>query len=133
MTNETDRTEAARASEEARLDALFSEARAVQPGSDLTARVLADARAIQAEATAADAPAFGWRLRLPRPPAFIAALGGWGGLGGVTAAGLVGLAVGFWSPETVEALGGGQLPFPSPAGDILTPDLSGLAVVIDDV
>jgi uncharacterized membrane protein len=34
------------------------------------------------------------------PPSWIAALGGWGGLGGVTAAGIVGLAVGFWSPDT---------------------------------
>jgi hypothetical protein len=42
-------------------------------------------------------------------PSWIAALGGWGGFGGVTAAGLVGLAVGFWSPDMVDVLSGGQI------------------------
>lgn len=127
MANETDRTGAAG---DAALDALFSEARDLRPRSDLTARVLADALAVQAE-TAAAAPAR--RRGRFAPPAFVAALGGWGGLGGVTAAGLVGLAVGFWSPEAVDALSGGQLPLPSLAGTAWTPDLASLAMVFDDV
>ena len=90
------------------LDALFAEARRVEPDADLVARVLADAEAVQREAARPPLqPARAGILR--RPPAWIAALGGWGGFGGVTAAGLVGLAVGFWSPDMIDGLSGGQL------------------------
>jgi hypothetical protein len=110
------------------LDALFRAARQVAPGDDLVARVLADADAVQAEA--ADLPP---RLGgvLSRPPSWIAALGGWGGFGGVTAAGLVGLAVGFWSPDAVDVLSGGQIW--SLSGTGLSPDLLELALEDGDV
>jgi hypothetical protein len=64
-------------------------------------------------------------------PSWIAALGGWGGLGGVTAAGIVGLALGFWSPDTVDVLSGGQLW--SLSGGGFSPDLSELALESGDV
>jgi hypothetical protein len=47
--------------------------------------------------------------------------------GGVTAAGLVGLAVGFWSPEAVDALSGGQF-WSLSGGNGWSPDLSELAL-----
>lgn len=121
MTNETDGTEGAR------LEALFQEARRVRPGPDLTARVLADARAVQEAAR----PAPLWRRRLRRPPGIVAALGGWGAIGGVTAAGLAGLGVGFWAPGTLDTLSGGWLTPVS--GTSFTPDLSALALEFDDV
>lgn len=112
------------------LDALFAEARRVTPDDDLVARVLADARAAQdAAAPAMATPRRGGMFR--HPPSWIAALGGWGGLGGVTAAGIVGLAVGFWSPDTVDVLSGGQLW--SLSGGGFSPDLSELALESGDV
>jgi hypothetical protein len=112
------------------LDALFAEARRVGPDADLVARVLADAEAVQREiARTAQRPTRSGVLR--RPPAWIAALGGWGGFGGVTAAGLVGLAVGFWSPEMIDVLSGGQLWTLSGGG--LSPDLTALALENSDV
>jgi hypothetical protein len=113
------------------LDALLTEARGQRPSDDLVARVLADAKAVQ---QAAQPP-----QRVPtrrggvwrNPPGFVAALGGWGGFGGVTAAGLFGLALGFWSPEAVDSLSGGQFGLTSEAG--WTPDLAALAWEADDV
>lgn len=112
------------------LDALFAEARRVGPGADLVARVLADAETVQREvARTPQRPKRAGVLR--RPPSWIAALGGWGGLGGVTAAGLVGLAVGFWSPDMIDVLSGGQLWTLSGGG--LSPDLTALALENGDV
>lgn len=112
------------------LDALFAEARRVEPDADLVARVLADAEAVQRETARPPLqPARAGVLR--RPPAWIAALGGWGGFGGVTAAGLVGLAVGFWSPDMIDGLSGGQLWTLSGGG--VSPDLTALALENGDV
>jgi hypothetical protein len=93
--------------EDDRLEALFSEAReAVRPGDDLVARVLADAAAVQAAGKPLQplpaARGGGWS-------GLVSALGGWPALSGVTAAGLVGLALGFWAPEAIDSLSGGQL------------------------
>lgn len=93
----------------ARLEALFAAARgAERPGDDLVARVLADAAAVQAGAAAPAAP--------PAPAVrgglwsgILSALGGWPGVSGVTAAGVAGLMLGFWAPDVVDSLSGGQL------------------------
>ena len=89
------------------LEAVFAAARgAERPGDDLVARVMADAAAVQAEASAAP----------PAPTSaggvwsgVLSALGGWPGLSGVTAAGVAGLVLGFWAPDVVDSLSGGQL------------------------
>jgi hypothetical protein len=101
----------------------------VTPDDDLVARVLADARRAGRCRSGAPAPRRGRDVR--HPPSWIAALGGWGGLGGVTAAGIVGLAVGFWSPDMVDVLSGGQLW--SLSGGGFSPDLSELALESGDV
>jgi hypothetical protein len=72
------------------------------------ARVLADAETARCRKSRHPHHLRGLRAGV-RPPAWIAALGGWGGFGGVTAAGLVGLALGFWSPDMVDVISGGQL------------------------
>jgi hypothetical protein len=113
------------------LDTLLSEAGKIPPAPDLAARVLADAATIQAQAARA-APARRRGGPLRSPPRLVAALGGWGGFGGVTAAGLVGLAIGFWSPEAVDALSGGQF-WMLTSGGAWTPDLAELALEPGDV
>lgn len=110
------------------LDVLFAEARRVAPNDDLVARVLADADKVRAEAAA---PPARQRGLFAHPPRWIEALGGWGGFGGVTAAGLVGLALGFWSPDMVNVISGGQLGSFSAGG--LSPDLVELALESGDV
>lgn len=118
------------------VDALLTSARSVEPGADLMARVMADAARAQQE-NAAEAPAQP-RIRakraglFTRPPAWVAALGGWGSFGGVTAAGIVGLAVGFWSPDMVDVLSGGQIWSLTGTGTSLSPDLSDLAIELVD-
>lgn len=80
-------------------DALFAQAADDGPSPDLMARVMADADAVQAEVpVAAPVPRGAWLAGL------IAALGGWGALSGITAAGVMGLAVGLYSPDTVSGL-----------------------------
>lgn len=118
MANETDR--------DRELDALLSEAKEVRPDPDLVARVLADAEALHGERLE---PVRGRRPTglFRNPPRFVAALGGWGGIGGVTVAGLVGLAVGFWSPDAVDMLSGGAFWTLAPGGG-WTPDLAELAL-----
>jgi hypothetical protein len=112
------------------LDSLFAEARSVEPRAELVARVLADADRVLATSSEAPAPE-------PRggffssPPSWIAALGGWGGFGGVTAAGLVGLALGFWSPDVVDVISGGQIGALTGGGSSL--DLVELALETGDV
>lgn len=113
------------------LDALLAEAAGQRPGDDLVARVLRDAEAVQADQTARARPAPSRSGLWRDPPGFVAALGGWGGLGGVTAAGLVGLAVGFWSPDLVNTIGAGGIPFFGGGSD-WAPDLTGLALESDD-
>lgn len=84
------------------LDALFAEASREEPGPDLMARVLADAEAVQAEQAAgmaaATAPRGSWLAGI------INGLGGWSAVSGITAAGVMGLAVGLYSPDAVSAL-----------------------------
>jgi hypothetical protein len=113
------------------LDALFAEARETGPSDDLVARVLADAQAVRGAAALAAAPRPRRSVFAPRTPSWVAALGGWGGFGGVTAAGIVGLAVGFWSPDLVDVLSGGQIW--SLSGGGISPDLVELAMDTGDV
>lgn len=82
--------------DDAALEALFAAARnrAPEPSADLLARVLAQAEAVQAEQVA----------RRPKAPAarrggawrgLLDLIGGWGGVGGLAAAGVTGLWIGF--------------------------------------
>lgn len=84
------------------LDALFTQAKTTTPGPDLMARVLADAETVQAERTvvqpAANPPRESWLAGL------LGALGGWSAVSGITAAGVMGLAVGLYSPSAVAGL-----------------------------
>jgi hypothetical protein len=78
------------------LDALFAEARVEQPSPTLVARVAADAKAVQAQPAPKSAvPRQSWWA------AAIAGIGGWSAVSGITAAGVMGLAVGLYSPDTV--------------------------------
>ncbi|MDG4648611.1 hypothetical protein P6F26_09145 [Roseibacterium sp. SDUM158017] len=124
--------------DDAHLDALFAEARAVRPDAGLVARVTADAARVQAgtEVYRGTAARPSGRVRRGAAgvlPGIVAAIGGWGALSGVTAAGLVGLAVGFWSPEAVDRLIGGQWPSLGAAETGWTPDLAELALEDGDV
>ena len=81
------------------LDALFKQARGVEPGPDLMARVLADADRAQEDLLRrpVSAPMRSWWT------SSLAAIGGWSAVSGITAAGVMGLAVGLYSPDTVSA------------------------------
>lgn len=115
---------------DAGLEALFSDARAQAPAPDLVARVLADAEAVQAAPVAVpERPvrARGWLAEL------VAGLGGWSVVSGITAAGVAGLAVGLYAPDTVSGwIDGGALPFSSVSYDV-TPDITALWTEAGDV
>lgn len=114
------------------LDALFTEAAEARPGPDLMVRVLADAEAVQAEVLRVEMP-----VVVAAPPAqggwfadLVGALGGWSAVSGITAAGVMGLAVGLYSPETVSdllesdtlSLGIGTYDLTPDVGDLWTED-----------
>lgn len=82
------------------LDALFAQARNDGPRPDLMARVMADAAAIQAEVPDVAPPpqSSGWLAVL------LSGLGGWSAVSGITAAGVMGLSVGLYSPDTISDL-----------------------------
>ncbi|MGR3436497.1 MAG: hypothetical protein ACU0CO_16690 [Shimia sp.] len=78
------------------LDALLAEMEAEAPVSEaLTARLLADAAAVQPSTPAAAAP---------RPMRLRRVLGGWPTLGGLVAAGLAGVWIGAAPPPPLEGL-----------------------------
>jgi hypothetical protein len=91
---------------------------------------LADAAQVQAE-TASPAASRRRRSWWREPPGFVTALGGWGGLAGVTAAGVAGLAIGLGAPGAVETLGADLYLAGGATG--WTPDLAQLALEGDDV
>lgn len=111
------------------LDALFAQARDVDPSPDLMARVLADAAAVQVVAQV-ETPVIaaprraGWLARM------LDGLGGWSAVSGITAAGVMGLAVGLYSPDTVTgfldgdglSLGLSSSEFTPDMGDLWTED-----------
>lgn len=85
------------------LEALFAQAQADGPGPDLMARVLADADAVQG-LNRASAPAAQHRSGGTWWAGLLSVLGGWSAVSGITAAGVMGLAVGLYSPDTVSGL-----------------------------
>lgn len=91
--------------DDAALDAVLAAARdATVPRDDLVARVLADAASVQAKHRPAPAPRrSGWLQ------GFVAGMGGWRAVSGVTLAGVAGLAMGFAAPDLVDAWTGGQI------------------------
>ena len=112
------------------LDALFAQARGDSPSADLMARVMADAAAVQAdvpERPVADTPR---PEKGPWLAALLGALGGWSAVSGITAAGVMGRAVGLYSPDTVVglldseslSLGIGTYDFTPDMGDLWTED-----------
>lgn len=112
------------------LDDLFAQARGDAVPDGLSARVLADAADVQAvprRATPTRARAeTGWFAGLRE------AMGGWGPLSGVTAAGIVGVALGFYAPDAIDSMvGAGLLPYSG--GYSLSPDLGGLWTEDGDV
>ncbi|MEX3014619.1 hypothetical protein [Gymnodinialimonas hymeniacidonis] len=116
---------------DAALDALFAEAKAEVPDDALMARVLADAHAVQAErerpVTTPVAPQRGWLARIAE------GLGGWGAFGGVTAAGVMGLAIGLFSPDAVSDLVGTEVFGLEAVSYEITPDMGALWLEVDDV
>ncbi|WP_341860754.1 hypothetical protein [Gymnodinialimonas sp. 57CJ19] len=105
------------------LEALFAEAKADGFGPDLMARVLADAEAVQGINAASvpivrDGSGATWWAGL------LGVLGGWSAVSGITAAGVMGLAVGLYSPDTVSGLlDGPSLSFGTDALE-MTPDMA---------
>lgn len=124
--------------DEAALDALLHEARAQTPPTELTQRVLVDADTVLTTAGPVAPVRSGTGQR---GPGFLAGLldgiGGWGGLTGVTAAGLVGLAIGLSAPgmlDTVTGAGGLSLGLGADtAGAGWAPDFTELALEDGDV
>lgn len=114
------------------LDRLLAEARQDQPGADLMARVLADAARVQAGGAAQPATASKARRGITWWRPLINAVGGWPGVSGVTAAGVVGLAVGLYAPDLVDTLSGGQL-WTLTGGSGATPDIGTLWAETGDV
>ncbi|MEJ1990610.1 MAG: dihydroorotate dehydrogenase [Maritimibacter sp.] len=95
---------------EAALDDLFRAARAEapMPSADLLARVMADA---EAEIAAQPAP-LPVRQAAPRKShlrSLLEGLGGWPAVAGMITASVVGLSMGFVSPDQVNSLSGGLL------------------------
>jgi len=93
--------------DDATLEALFTQARdaAPLPSDRLIARVLADARSVQDEIEAGRAAAArAAPVQAAARPGWLAALGGWGGMAGLTAAGLAGLTIGLFPPEGLSTL-----------------------------
>jgi len=111
------------------LDTLFAVARDDMPSAALQARVVEDALAVQAGQTRANThfvSRAGWMAALAR------SLGGWPALSGVTAAGVLGLGLGFYAPDLVDSLSGGAIW--SLSGNVAaTPDIGGLWTEIGDV
>lgn len=112
------------------LEALFAQAGKDGPSPDLMARVLADAEAVQA-AGAAD-PGRG-AARRPWLDMLLGALGGWSAVSGITAAGVVGLAVGLYSPDTISGLISGAGLGQDADAYALTPDMAELWTEDGDV
>lgn len=113
------------------VDALLAQARHERPGPELMARVRADAATVQAEVrTRAQA-------EVPRRRAWMAgligAIGGWSAVSGITAAGVMGLAVGLYAPDTVADLLANDRLSLGLDSYYLTPDLSGLWTEDGDV
>ncbi|ABD56050.1 hypothetical protein [Jannaschia sp. CCS1] len=107
------------------LDAMFAQAREEGPSPDLMARVLADADAVQAKARPVVAP-----VRESWWAGLLQGLGGWSAVSGITAAGVMGLALGLYSPDTLSglwdsdtlSLGYGTIEFTPDLGDLWTED-----------
>ncbi|EBA12487.1 hypothetical protein RCCS2_14359 [Roseobacter sp. CCS2] len=80
------------------LDGLFAQARktTAAPSDDLTARVLADADAMQPQSTAVATPQMGLWARM------LDTLGGWPAVGSLATATVVGIWVGVAPPSSVE-------------------------------
>lgn len=105
------------------LEALFAQAKADGPGPDLMARVLADADAVQG-LSATSAPAAEGRSGGTWWAGLLSVLGGWSAVSGITAAGVMGLAVGLYSPDTVSGfLDAQSLSFGTDALE-MTPDMA---------
>jgi hypothetical protein len=112
------------------LDRLLADARDDAPPTDLMARVLSDAAQVQAGARAAplaDGPVRGgWLAGL------LGAVGGWPALSGVVAAGITGVSLGFYAPDLVDSLSGGQI-WSLSGGAGVTPDIGSLWAEAEDV
>lgn len=120
------------------LEALFADARdGTNPSDDLMARVLSDAASVQADlAYAAQSrpvsPARGGAAGSGWFAGLLNALGGWPGFSGVTLAGITGLVLGFYAPDMIDTLSGGQIW--SLTGEVgATPDIGTLWTEAGDV
>ena len=92
------------------LDTVLSEAMAEEPevSDALMARVLADADRVQAALQARDAVPARPRGRGGRLRAIVAALGGWGAMGGLLTATVAGFWIGAFPPAALDAYVDGQ-------------------------
>ncbi len=118
------------------LEVLLARAQSDGPSPDLMARVLADAAAVQAATPARAAAAAAGRAPVARRGWFaelVTGLGGWSAVSGITAAGIVGLGVGLYSPDMVTGwLGDTALPYAF-GGYAVTPDIGELWTESGDV
>ncbi|QXT40957.1 mechanosensitive ion channel family protein [Gymnodinialimonas ceratoperidinii] len=119
------------------LDALLAQAGSDGPSPDLMARVLADAEAVQAARAAAQAVPSAATDPAPANRSWLeillGALGGWSAISGITAAGVMGLAVGLYSPDTISGLiSGAGLSYDAEAYAV-TPDMAALWTEDGDV
>ena len=116
------------------LDAVLQGAAREQPDPALMERVVLDAQRVQAgfargraqQTNGRQAKGGGWF------GAIVEALGGWPTLSGVSAAGVMGLAIGFWAPDMIDAFSAGTLDLWTGAPG-WAPDLAELALEAGDV
>lgn len=112
------------------LDDLFAVARDATPTPDLMARVLADADAVLDDVPPVAAPPAKAPKRERWWAGLLDGMGGWSAISGITAAGVVGLGVGLYAPDTVSNMlvgdtlswGYGTDDFAPDIGDLWTED-----------
>jgi hypothetical protein len=115
------------------LDHLLQAARDGEaPSAALVARVLADAEAVQSARLRAAEARVEAKATAPHGRGWLAgwraALGGWPALSGVAVAGVAGLGLGFFAPDTVAAALDGPI-WALTGGTGAVPDLGNLAAV----
>lgn len=108
------------------IDGLLRAARSDAPPADLAARVLADAARVRRGPSARPRIARGWLARLSD------AVGGWPAMSGVAVAGIAGVSLGFFAPDLVDRLSGGQI-WSLGGGAGVTPDIGMLWAEAEDV
>ncbi len=121
------------------LTRMFADAATDHPSAALMARVMADAQTTATAVTGAAAqtkPPVAIRVRARKPwwRAIIGVMPGWPMLAGAIAAGVVGLTIGFYTPERIDGWSGGLiLTLTGGSSMMVVPDIGALGLGDNDV